>query len=122
MRNCQFLLCISLLLCGMLTESFSFASLPKDKIDKRGWTLNSAGYLLGPHAHGTLTDKGNIAGKREAVEDTFKSGRDTYGIQLHSLDDNTVTTILEFLSYLRLKELGALDRLAMIIAEDTSQP
>ncbi|NP_001137371.1 galanin prepropeptide, gene 2 L homeolog precursor [Xenopus laevis] len=118
MRNCQFLLCISLLLCGMVTESFSFALLPKDK---RGWTLNSAGYLLGPHAHRTLTDKVNMAGKREAVEDIFKSGRDTYGIQLHSLDDDTVTTILEFLSYLRLKELGALDHLAMLITEDSSQ-
>ncbi|XP_044133463.1 galanin peptides-like [Bufo gargarizans] len=89
--------------------------------DKRGWTLNSAGYLLGPHAHRTLNDKGGIAGKREVVDELFKSGRDIYGIQQNSLDDSTVQTVLEFLAYLRLKEIGALDHLALLISEESTQ-
>uniref|UniRef100_A0A8B9WXW1 Galanin domain-containing protein n=1 Tax=Bos mutus grunniens TaxID=30521 RepID=A0A8B9WXW1_BOSMU len=35
---------------------------------ERGWTLNSAGYLLGPHAldsHRSFQDKHGLAGKRE---------------------------------------------------------
>ncbi|KAM4703956.1 galanin peptides-like [Rhinophrynus dorsalis] len=119
MKNSRFLLCVSLILCGLVTECFGYTLMPKDK---RGWTLNSAGYLLGPHAHRTLTDKASISGKREAIEDMFKPGRDTYGIQLHTLDENTISTVLEFLSYLRLKELGALDHLAMLISEDSTQP
>ncbi|XP_075461671.1 galanin peptides-like isoform X2 [Ascaphus truei] len=100
MRNSRALLCVSLILCGLMTECFGYTLMPKDK---RGWTLNSAGYLLGPHAHRTLTDKGGLAGKREAVEDLYQTGRDTYGDQLNSLDENTIQTVLEFISYLRLK-------------------
>lgn len=83
--------------------------------------MNSAGYLLGPHAHRTLADKGNLPGKRELVEDMYKSGRDGYVSQFHSLDENTIQTVLEFLSYLRLKEVGALDHLAVLITDDSSQ-
>ncbi|KAG8434142.1 hypothetical protein GDO86_012494 [Hymenochirus boettgeri] len=119
MKNSWFLLCTSLIFCGLVAECFSYALMPKDK---RGWTLNSAGYLLGPHAHRIPTDKTNIAGKRDTMEDTLKPGKDTYGIQFHSLDDNTVATILEFISYLRLKELGALEHLPMFIPEDPTQP
>ncbi|KAM4650513.1 galanin peptides-like [Discoglossus pictus] len=119
MRNSQVMLCVSLILCGLVTECFGYTLMSKDK---RGWTLNSAGYLLGPHAHRTLTDKGSVAGKREAVEDMYKPARDVYGNQLHSMDENTVQTVLEFLSYLRLKELGALDHLALLISEESTQP
>ncbi|XP_053307960.1 galanin peptides-like [Spea bombifrons] len=118
MRNSGALLCVSLILCGLVTECFGYTIMPKDK---RGWTLNSAGYLLGPHAHRTLTDKGNVAGKREATEETYKLGRETFGPQVHSLDENTVQTVLDFLSYLHLKELGALDHLAVLISEESAQ-
>ncbi|XP_069804941.1 galanin peptides-like [Dendropsophus ebraccatus] len=118
MHNSRTLLCVSLLLCGLAAECFSYTIMPKDK---RGWTLNSAGYLLGPHAHRTLNDKGGITGKREVVDELFKSGRDIFGAQQHSLDDSTVQTVLEFLAYLRLKETGALDHLAMLISEEPTQ-
>uniref|UniRef100_A0A9J8C7U8 Galanin/GMAP prepropeptide n=1 Tax=Cyprinus carpio carpio TaxID=630221 RepID=A0A9J8C7U8_CYPCA len=51
----------------------------KQEKEKRGWTLNSAGYLLGPHAidsHRSLSDKHGVAGKREMpIEDDFKTGK-----------------------------------------------
>ncbi|XP_075282609.1 galanin peptides isoform X2 [Opisthocomus hoazin] len=40
--------------------------------EKRGWTLNSAGYLLGPHAvdnHRSFNDKHGFTGKREIQPD-----------------------------------------------------
>ncbi|GCC19218.1 hypothetical protein chiPu_0018272 [Chiloscyllium punctatum] len=67
------LICMSLILCGLVTESFGLVIMPKDK---RGWTLNSAGYLLGPHAangHRSLNDKGGLAGKRDTFDDNYKS-------------------------------------------------
>ncbi|KAM3923394.1 galanin peptides-like [Leptodactylus fuscus] len=118
MRNSQALLCVSFLLCGLATECIGYTIMPKDK---RGWTLNSAGYLLGPHAHRTLSDKTGIPGKRELVDELFKSGRDIFGTQQHLMDDSTVQTVLEFLAYLRLKEIGALDHLALLISEEPAQ-
>ncbi|KAG8567905.1 hypothetical protein GDO81_013827 [Engystomops pustulosus] len=118
MRNSPALLCVSFLLCGLAADCFSYTVMPKDK---RGWTLNSAGYLLGPHAHRTLNDKGVIPGKRELVDELFKSGRDIFGSQQHSLDDSTMQTVLEFLTYLRLKEIGALDHLGLLISEESTQ-
>uniref|UniRef100_A0A8C5QSV4 Galanin peptides n=1 Tax=Leptobrachium leishanense TaxID=445787 RepID=A0A8C5QSV4_9ANUR len=119
MRNSCVLLCVSLIFCGLVTECCGYTLMPKDK---RGWTLNSAGYLLGPHAHRTLADKGSLHGKRDIVEDMYKSGRDAYVSPLHPLDENTIQTVLEFLSYLRLKEVGALDHLAVLISDESSQP
>ncbi|XP_053547024.1 galanin peptides [Bombina bombina] len=119
MKNSQVLLCFSLILCGLVTECFGYTLMPKDK---RGWTLNSAGYLLGPHAHRTLTDKVGTAGKRETEEDMYKPAREVYSNQLYSLDENTIQTVLDFLSYLRLKELGGLDHNGMLISEESTQP
>ncbi|NXP76473.1 GALA protein, partial [Ramphastos sulfuratus] len=46
--------------------------------EKRGWTLNSAGYLLGPHAvdnHRSLNEKHGLAGKRELQpEEDLRAG------------------------------------------------
>ncbi|NXL53227.1 GALA protein, partial [Podilymbus podiceps] len=46
--------------------------------EKRGWTLNSAGYLLGPHAvdnHRSFNDKHGFNGKREIQPDeNIKAG------------------------------------------------
>uniref|UniRef100_A0A8C3JNI5 Galanin and GMAP prepropeptide n=1 Tax=Calidris pygmaea TaxID=425635 RepID=A0A8C3JNI5_9CHAR len=48
--------------------------------EKRGWTLNSAGYLLGPHAvdnHRSFNDKHGFTGKREIQPDEdIKAGND----------------------------------------------
>ncbi|RXN01949.1 Galanin peptide [Acipenser ruthenus] len=57
--------------------------------EKRGWTLNSAGYLLGPRT-------------------------------LRIPDENVIRTVVDFLSYLRLKEMGALDDLPS--SEEGTQP
>uniref|UniRef100_A0AAY4AU04 Galanin-like n=1 Tax=Denticeps clupeoides TaxID=299321 RepID=A0AAY4AU04_9TELE len=52
-------LCVSLLLSALLSVSCGMAP------EKKGWTLNSAGYLLGPYAHRTLTLRhGSAVGKR----------------------------------------------------------
>ncbi|KFQ33583.1 Galanin peptides, partial [Mesitornis unicolor] len=86
--------------------------------EKRGWTLNSAGYLLGPHAvdnHRSFNDKHGFTGKREIQSDEEltpgKLGRPL-------ADENVMRTVIEFLTYLRLKEAGALDKVPS--AEETN--
>nr|XP_033816770.1 galanin peptides-like isoform X2 [Geotrypetes seraphini] len=111
------ILCVSLLLCGFVPECCGLTLMPKDK---RGWTLNSAGYLLGPHAHRTLTDKGGLAGKRETGEEFYKPAGDLYANQLQSVDENSLQTVLDFLSYLRLRDLGTLDHFALPISSEDS--
>ncbi|KFW04619.1 GALA protein, partial [Oceanites oceanicus] len=87
--------------------------------EKRGWTLNSAGYLLGPHAvdnHRSFNDKHGFTGKREIQPDEdIKAGN--LGRPL--ADENIVRTVIEFLTYLHLKEVGALDKLPS--PEETNQ-
>ncbi|XP_078286838.1 galanin peptides-like isoform X2 [Rhinoraja longicauda] len=61
--------CSSLLLCALAMGCLGSIIPPKDR---RGWTLNSAGYLLGPHVangHRSLMDKPRLAGKRDTMED-----------------------------------------------------
>ncbi|CAB1323367.1 unnamed protein product [Coregonus sp. 'balchen'] len=61
--------CISLIFCAALSETIGLVIAAKEK---RGWTLNSAGYLLGPHGidgHRTLIDKHGLAGKRDMPRD-----------------------------------------------------
>ncbi|XP_028845046.1 galanin peptides-like [Denticeps clupeoides] len=56
-------LCVSLLLSALLSVSCGMVLVAPEK---KGWTLNSAGYLLGPYAHRTLTLRhGSAVGKRE---------------------------------------------------------
>uniref|UniRef100_A0A665WB79 Galanin/GMAP prepropeptide n=1 Tax=Echeneis naucrates TaxID=173247 RepID=A0A665WB79_ECHNA len=73
MQRCFGLVCVSLILCVALSETVGLMIAK----DKRGWTLNSAGYLLGPHGidgHRTLADKPGLAGKRDlGLEDDFRS-------------------------------------------------
>ncbi|XP_058874145.1 galanin peptides-like isoform X2 [Acipenser ruthenus] len=137
MQHPRTLLCLSLILCGLVSQSLGLTFSGKDK---RGWTLNSAGYLLGPRrasvrrgrgfeplslpralltdsssdAHRTLNDKGGLAGKRDAVEESYKKAEDVYTPNVQPIDE----TVLDFMSYLRLKELGALDNL--IVSEDST--
>ncbi|XP_013908740.1 PREDICTED: galanin peptides-like [Thamnophis sirtalis] len=75
MKTSWYVFCFSLLFCALLGDCFGVAFVPKDK---RGWTLNSAGYLLGPpDAHQALPDKGAVAGKRDAEEDLYSVGQDS---------------------------------------------
>ncbi|XP_026851414.2 galanin peptides isoform X3 [Electrophorus electricus] len=118
MQKCFGGVCISLILCAVLTETLGMVIAAKEK---RGWTLNSAGYLLGPHAiesHRTLSEKHRLAGKRDTpLEDDFRPGA------LRIADEDVVHTIIDFLSYLKLKETGALESLASSLTSDElSQP
>ncbi|XP_018620949.1 galanin peptides [Scleropages formosus] len=135
-------LCVFLLLCAALSETIGLVIAAKEK---RGWTLNSAGYLLGPRriehliqikdtpsargreellgeyaidSHRTLSDKQGFGGKRDLpMEEDFKSG------PLRIADENVIHTIIDFLSYLKLKEMGALDNLSSSLTSDeTAQP
>ncbi|XP_058161001.1 galanin peptides [Dasypus novemcinctus] len=102
------LLLASLLLAAALSAPPGLAAPAKDK---RGWTLNSAGYLLGPHAvdnHRSFHDKHGLAGKRQLQpEEEGKPG----SIEGALPDSNIVRTIIEFLTFLQLKDAGALGSL-----------
>ncbi|XP_020040566.1 galanin peptides [Castor canadensis] len=116
------LLLAALLLATALTASLGLGSPGKEK---RGWTLNSAGYLLGPHAidnHRSFSDKHGLAGKRELQpDDEAKPGSFDRSLP----ESSAVRTILEFLTFLQLKEAGALDSLPGLplagSLEDTEQ-
>ncbi|XP_062403647.1 galanin peptides isoform X1 [Sardina pilchardus] len=110
--------CVSLIFCAILSETIGLVIAAKEK---RGWTLNSAGYLLGPHAidsHRSLNDKHGLAGKRDMpLEDDFKSAA------LRISDEDVIHTIIDFLSYQKLKEMGALDSLpSSLTSEEMGQP
>uniref|UniRef100_A0A8C0C4K8 Galanin peptides n=1 Tax=Buteo japonicus TaxID=224669 RepID=A0A8C0C4K8_9AVES len=96
--GCCFL-CLQKALCSS-QHTFSFFFKAREK---RGWTLNSAGYLLGPHAvdnHRSFNDKHGFTGKREIQPDEdIKAGN--LGRLL--ADENIVRTVIEFLAYLHLK-------------------
>ncbi|XP_073665399.1 galanin peptides isoform X2 [Tursiops truncatus] len=98
-RGCALLLA-SLLLTAALSATLGLGSPVKEK---RGWTLNSAGYLLGPHAidnHGSFHDKHGFTGKRELEpEDEARPG----SVDRRLLENNVVRTIIEFLTFLQLK-------------------
>ncbi|KAM6159881.1 galanin peptides [Erethizon dorsatum] len=102
------LLLLSLLLLAALSATLALGPPAKEK---RGWTLNSAGYLLGPHAidsHRSFSDKHVLTGKRELQPD----GEVQTGSFDRSLpENNIVRTIIEFLTFLHLKEAGLLGSL-----------
>ncbi|XP_038662053.1 galanin peptides [Scyliorhinus canicula] len=111
---------LSLIFCAAVSQSFGFV-LSQAK-EKRGWTLNSAGYLLGPHAvdnHRSLNEKNGLAGKRELqLEDEIKHGN-----LLQTLADESAARIaIEFLMYLHLKEIGALDNMPSLLSSEDLQP
>ncbi|XP_042311791.1 galanin peptides isoform X1 [Sceloporus undulatus] len=139
MQRCSSLLFVSLIFCFALSETFGLVLSAKEK---RGWTMNSAGYLLGPRrieqllkempsARGreeppgeyaidrVFNDKNGLAGKRDIQpEENIKTG--SFGRPL--IDANIMHTIIEFLTYLRLKEAGALDNIPTTVSsEETDQ-
>ncbi|KAK2841779.1 hypothetical protein Q5P01_011979 [Channa striata] len=137
MQRCFGLFCVSLVFCAALSETIGLVIAAKEK---RGWTLNSAGYLLGPRridhliqikdapsargrdelvtqygidGHRTLGDKPGLAGKRDmGQEEDFRTGA------LRIADEDIIHTVIDFLSYLRLKEMGALDSLPSSATSD----
>ncbi|KAM9302292.1 galanin peptides-like [Gastrophryne carolinensis] len=115
MQKSTSLLLLSLILCSTISQTFGFVLTGKDK---RGWTLNSAGYLLGPHAidnHRSFNDKHGFGGKRDLQpEEDPKSGNVFRTLS----DDNVLRTLIEFLTYLHLKESGALDNLSSTMSSE----
>ncbi|XP_025031754.1 galanin peptides-like [Python bivittatus] len=130
MRSSWYAFCFSLLFCGLLGDCFGVALVPKDK---RGWTLNSAGYLLGPpllpfysplpkaDAHQTLPDKGGLAGKRDAVEDLYSLGQDSVAPIVQPSDYSILQTLMDFLSYLNLRDQRVIGRLPLPVSEESMQ-
>ncbi|XP_034734530.1 galanin peptides isoform X1 [Etheostoma cragini] len=137
MQRCFGIVCVSLIFCAALSETIGLVIAAKDK---RGWTLNSAGYLLGPRridhliqikdspsargrdelvtqygidGHRTLGEKPGLAGKRGMdQEEDFRTGALRIG------DGDIIHTVIDFLSYLKLKEMGALDSLPSSVTSD----
>ncbi|XP_039190829.1 galanin peptides-like [Crotalus tigris] len=118
MRISWYVFCFSLLFCALLGDSFGVAFVPKDK---RGWTLNSAGYLLGPHAHQTLPDKGSLAGKRDVAEDLYSVGQESVAPVLQPSDYSILQTLMDFLSYLNLRDQRVIGHLPLQMSEESMQ-
>ncbi|XP_053366730.1 galanin peptides-like [Clarias gariepinus] len=72
-------------------------------LEKRGWTLNSAGYLLGPYAHRTLNVRhGTSVGKRDSTEDAILP---THQPLYRSItDESYLHALTELFSYLRIRD------------------
>ncbi|KAG8563701.1 hypothetical protein GDO81_016178 [Engystomops pustulosus] len=139
MQKCTSLLLVSLILCATISQTFGLVLSGKEK---RGWTTNSVGYLLGPRRidqlflvkkfpnamgreespgeyaldnHKSFNDKHGLAGKRELQpEEDVKSGNFYKTLS----DDNVLRTLIEFLTYLHLKESGALDNLPSPVSSE----
>ncbi|XP_070583163.1 galanin peptides-like [Erythrolamprus reginae] len=131
MKTSLYIFCFSLLFCVLLGDCFGAAFVPKDK---RGWTLNSAGYLLGPpllpsphspfpkaDAHQTLPDKGAVAGKRDATEDLHSLGQDSVAPVLQSSGYGSLQTLMDFLSYLTVRDERVIGRLPLPVSEESVQ-
>ncbi|XP_077177410.1 galanin peptides isoform X2 [Paroedura picta] len=117
MHRCAALLFAAFICCAALSQTCGLVLSAKEK---RGWTMNSAGYLLGPHAIDRIfNDKHGLAGKRDIQpEENIKAG--TFGRQ--QMDDSVVRTVIEFLTYLHRKETGALDNISTTVSsEETDQ-
>ncbi|XP_061679848.1 galanin peptides [Syngnathoides biaculeatus] len=137
MKRCFGIFLVSLIFCTMFCETVGLVISAKEK---RGWTLNSAGYLLGPRriiqikdspsargrdklinqygidGHGILGDNLGLAGKRDMEwEENFQSG-------VQGKED-IVHTVIDFLSYLKFKEMGGLQSLTSSVRSDeTANP
>ncbi|XP_026876419.2 galanin peptides [Electrophorus electricus] len=73
--------------------------------EKRGWTLNSAGYLLGPYAHRTLMVRhGAAQDKRSSWEE--QDMHSSLSTHQPSHNESYLQSLLELLMYLRIKENG----------------
>ncbi|XP_077423712.1 galanin peptides isoform X2 [Vanacampus margaritifer] len=107
------ILLVSLVFCTMFYETIGLVIAAKEK---RGWTLNSAGYLLGPHGidgHKILGDKTGLAGKRDMDwDENFPAGGQK------KAEEDIVHTVIDFLAYLKFKEMGALRSLTSSVTSD----
>ncbi|XDV44366.1 hypothetical protein PO909_012659 [Leuciscus waleckii] len=94
--NCA-LLCISL--C-VLTAHLS--RIHGMTLTKKGWTLHSAGYLLGPYAHRSLNVRHRAMGKKDMWDESSSVPTSSYSpIFSYSIDDSYLHSLLGHLAYLR---------------------
>ncbi|XP_037111163.1 galanin peptides isoform X1 [Syngnathus acus] len=137
MKRSYAILLVSLIIGTMFSETIGIVIAAKDK---RGWTLNSAGYLLGPRridhliqikdspsargrdklitqygidGYGVLGDKPGLAGKRDMDwEENVQTGSQ------REVEEDIVHTVIDFLTYLKFKEMGALQSVTSSVASD----
>ncbi|KAG8125630.1 hypothetical protein E2320_020785 [Naja naja] len=132
------LLFVGLIFCAALSETFGLVLSVSNAKEKRGWTMNSAGYLLGPRrieqllkempsARGReeppgeyamdkiFSVKHGLAGKRDInLEENVKADTSTRLLTYN----NIMHTIIEFLAYLHLKEAGAFDNIVTTVSSE----
>ncbi|XP_049636850.1 galanin peptides [Suncus etruscus] len=113
------LLLAALLLAAALPAA---AGLGAPRKAKRGWTLNSAGYLLGPQAfdnHRPFPEQRGPAGKRELqLEADGRPG------SFQGPENNLVRAALELLDFLRVRDarvLGSPPDMPLAVPEDQVQ-
>ncbi|XP_022525128.2 galanin peptides-like [Astyanax mexicanus] len=97
------LLCVSLwVLSAQFSKTHATAFTAPEK---RGWTLNSAGYLLGPYAQRTLTVRhGGGVGKRNRWEENISKLPVHQPSHRSLTDEPNLHSLMDFLVYLRMKE------------------
>ncbi|XP_052426786.1 galanin peptides-like [Carassius gibelio] len=91
------LFCISL--CVFTAHLSRIHGMTLTNPEKKGWTLNSAGYLLGPYAHRSLNVRHRATGKRDMWNESSNLPASSY-------NDSYFLSLLGHLAYLRLKEMG----------------
>ncbi|KAH0626531.1 hypothetical protein JD844_001570 [Phrynosoma platyrhinos] len=64
-------------------------------------------------AHQTLPDKGGLAGKRDTMEDLYSLGQDPFEHIVHPGEDSNLQSMMDFLSYLNLRDQRAVSRLPL---------
>uniref|UniRef100_A0A8C6L9B6 Galanin peptides n=1 Tax=Nothobranchius furzeri TaxID=105023 RepID=A0A8C6L9B6_NOTFU len=108
MQRCCSLFCVSLIFCATLSETIGLVI----AVNSDGWVLHT----VTPNAiggHRTLGDKAGLAGKRDmGQEDDLRTGALRIG------DEDIIHTVIDFLSYLKLKEMGALENLSPSATSD----
>ncbi|XP_051523628.1 galanin peptides-like [Myxocyprinus asiaticus] len=96
MKMSYAVLCVSL--CVFTAHLSSTHGMTLMIPEKKGWTLNSAGYLLGPYAHGSLNVRHRATmGKRDVWNEHTN---------LPTYNDSYLLSLLGHLADLRLKEIG----------------
>ncbi|XP_035521394.1 galanin peptides [Morone saxatilis] len=130
MQRCFGFFCVSLIFCATLSETIGLViavrfntcavTVPtklrhliqiKDSPSARGRDELVTQY--GIDGHRTLGDKPGLAGKRDmGQEEDFRTG------SLRIADGDIIHTVIDFLSYLKLKEMGALDSLPSSVTSD----
>ncbi|XP_032804801.1 galanin peptides isoform X1 [Petromyzon marinus] len=108
----RLLICLALLVLAAIAESHGMVLTEKEK---RGWTLNSAGYLLGPTAMDQHRTLNGLAGKRAAFEETFN----TFGQKpLRVSTEDVLRAIIDYLNYMHMKEARGLSTMPEDFFED----